>query len=278
MARGRKHTPKKAYILQIVRGVLVMILVGGIGYGIWHVTRLPSLTINEIEVTDGDTIAASVISSEVEMELGGTYLALIPRTFSFLFPKAAIESAVKAVPRVKDVTLTKPNRTTLAVSFTEYHPFALWCDEEQAHCLFIDETGYAFTDAPDLTGGSLLRFVVEDAPLLLRETTLTHEQLVVATAFSEQLMEEFGFVAEEFYYLQNGDVYVSLAGGAELRIRADESIEETFSNLETVLGSEEFLHLRPTNFQYIDLRFGNKVFVNEEIAVPEVSTSTATSS
>jgi hypothetical protein len=39
--------------------------------------------------------------------------------------------------------------------------------------------------------------------------------------------------------------------------------------------SEEYRHLKPGNFQYVDVRFDTKVFVNEHIA-PLVST-TATS-
>jgi hypothetical protein len=38
---------------------------------------------------------------------------------------------------------------------------------------------------------------------------------------------------------------------------------ETLSNLETILASGTFTHLKPGNFQYVDLRFGSKVFVNE---------------
>jgi hypothetical protein len=52
------------------------------------------------------------------------------------------------------------------------------------------------------------------------------------------------------------------------------------NNLMAVISSPDFSHLKPGNFQYIDLRYGNKVFVNEEeVVVPEefdvVSTSTS---
>ncbi len=141
MARAKKHTVKKAYVLQIVRGVLILLVVIVVGYGIWYVTRLPSLTIADISVSGGGTIPHEVIQSEVERELAGTYLALIPRRFTYLYPAAAIKSTIGAIPRVKDVTLERSERTALIVSFTEYEPFALWCDEARQHCLFIDEFG-----------------------------------------------------------------------------------------------------------------------------------------
>ena len=58
-----------------------------------------------------------------------------------------------------------------------------------------------------------------------------------------------------------------------------DSPASVIENLKTILVSEEFSHLKPGNFQYIDLRFGNKIFVNEEEvgSVEENETSTSTS-
>ena len=61
----------------------------------------------------------------------------------------------------------------------------------------------------------------------------------------------------------------------------DDSFDRVFANLSSVLESESFTHLEPGNFQYIDLRFGNKVFVNEELGVAtstesELGSSTVT--
>jgi hypothetical protein len=47
-----------------------------------------------------------------------------------------------------------------------------------------------------------------------------------------------------------------------------------FQNLKTILASEEFAHIAPGEFQYIDLRFGDKVFVREA----NMDTSTTSSS
>jgi len=148
--------------------------------------------------------------------------------------------------------------------------------QDNTVCLLMS-LGYAFTDAPQLSGGSFLRFVVEDTPLLLRQTPLHETKLAAARTMADSLEREQGFAVEEVFFEQSGDVTYTLIGGARLHTTASTPIAETLSNLETVLESEDFLHLRPNNFAYIDLRFGNKVFVNEEVAGP-VSTSTATSS
>lgn len=76
-------------------------------------------------------------------------------------------------------------------------------------------------------------------------------------------------------WFDDRDITYRLGGGGEFRTARDESLERTLSNLEAIFNSDEFTHLEPGNFQYIDLRYGDKVFVQEEL--PEVATSTATS-
>ena len=74
------------------------------------------------------------------------------------------------------------------------------------------------------------------------------------------------------------EVTYHIAGGGELKVTMRMSNDETIDNLETILLSDEFSHISPGNFQYIALRYGNKIFVHEEEPVVEGgSTSTATS-
>jgi len=57
-------------------------------------------------------------------------------------------------------------------------------------------------------------------------------------------------------------------------------VADSFKNLQSILSSEEFIHLQNGAFQYIDLRFGDKIFLNEEeevVEMPEVLEETATS-
>jgi len=276
MGRRRSRAEKISYTLHVVRGVLIMLLVAALGYGTWYVTRLPNLTITQVAVSGGVTIPHAVVEEAVRQELSGTYAGLIPRAFAYLYPAAAIESAVVAIPRVNEVTLTRASRTELALSFTEFVPFALWCDEERANCHFINESGYAFSDAPQLRGGTMTRFIIEDSPLQLRTSVLDEVRLGRMVAFANAVQENFGFSVEEVYVAQNGDVTYTLTSGAELRTNAEVGPSPTLRNLETVLKSPEFSDLTANNFQYIDLRFGNKVFVNEELAVPEEGTTSST--
>jgi hypothetical protein len=72
------------------------------------------------------------------------------------------------------------------------------------------------------------------------------------------------------------DVFMGIAGGGEIKASLRYTPAETLSNLETILTSNKLDNLTPGNFEYIDLRFGDKVFVNKYGAPVATSSATTT--
>ena len=68
-----------------------------------------------------------------------------------------------------------------------------------------------------------------------------------------------------------GDEEYHLAGGGYLIVAPKRGVQETFDNLQSILQSEAFKHMTPGAFDYIDLRFGNRVFLKEHIETPETA-------
>jgi hypothetical protein len=79
----------------------------------------------------------------------------------------------------------------------------------------------------------------------------------------EQLLEQtdWSVAALEMDIME--DVFVQLIPASELKVSSDLTPERVVENLQLVLSSPQYTHLKPGNFEYIDLRFGNRVFVNE---------------
>jgi hypothetical protein len=69
-----------------------------------------------------------------------------------------------------------------------------------------------------------------------------------------------------------------VVGGGLLKVTLEQSVTNTLDNLRVLLASEEFQHIRPGNFQYIDLRFGDKMFINEEVGVADKELSATSTS
>lgn len=275
--KKRYQTPNSATVLlvrQFFIGFGLFLFVGLILTAVWYITRLPALTLSHVEAVGGATIKPAVVEEVAQAALAGTYLKLIPKSFRYLYPEDDVLTAVNTVERIKDVSLSR-HGTTLTISYDEYIPDALWCaDGEKAECLFLDETGYAFGRAPTLSGGSLLRYQALQATPTIAARPMTEVDYQMTKRFAA-LLSETGWYIETVEVDAVRDVFYGLVGGAELKATLKEPVERTASFLNSIRQSEQFSHLRPDNFSYIDLRFGTKVFVNETLA-SEHSTSTAT--
>lgn len=279
---SRKQKPKKyldpgtiVLIKQVFWGVLVFTVVALIITAIWYFTRLSSLTLSSITVEGGVTINKANVERIVSQELDGLYLKLIPKRFAYLYPEEEIVAKVSEVERIKDVAVERVSGTELHVTFDEYIPDTLWCKlSDQTECLFLDETGFAFAPAPDLSGGSVVRYFATERETELRVAPFSESDYQVSQDFTDYL-SAIGWFVTKIEINSTHDVFYTLAQGGEIKATLTEPAEKPFSNLETILRSEEFAHLKPGNFQYLDLRFGTRVFVNEELP-SESATSTAT--
>ena len=269
----RTQNPAKRMVLrQVCIGIVLTLVVSGLLWGVWHVTLVPALNIQHIEATGGFTIKPETVVAVSETELAGTYYRLIPKRFVHLYPRQAIIERLLAIPRLQSVTVER-KKQTLTISFTEYKPFALWCTDVEDSCVFIDSNGYSFAEAPQLRGGAFVRYISADTSVGVAKQGVPPAVLSTATAFVDTVAGTFGFRPQVVEF-DDRDITYLLGGGGAIHTSRSDTVEQVLTNLETVLESTEFAHLEPGNFAYIDLRYGNKVFVQEEL--PEAATSTAT--
>lgn len=277
-----RNTKRRRTNSRIEPSVWRQIIIGGalitgvILFGVltWYVTRLEAFTIQDIEVQGGETISHDVVRTRVEDVLRGSYFRIIPFRFTLFYPHDAILASLSEIPRIHGIEITEPDRRHVLVTFSEYVPDSLWCEsvEEDAPCMFVNAEGYAFSGAPSLQGGSFVRHVVEGDTEFKSKQILEAEFLKKLHAFVALLEDELGLRVAHIVHTKEGDINLMLHGGGKILAATDQDFESTFKNIQSVLLSSEFKHLRPGNFNYIDVRFGNKVFVNEEF--PSAATTT----
>jgi len=273
--KPRLDTNTLIMLKQIGWGVLAITVTVLVLTSIWFGTRVPSYTLTQVEVSGGQTISHENVSNIVLQQLEGEYAGFIPRSFAWTYPEQDIISALSKVPRIHSVAVERSDSSTLAVSFDEYLPEALWCKTLLAiECVFIDESGYAFGTSPNLTGGSLLRFIhTSQTPEIGRQLTSPEDfQLLQQLA---NLLAENGWYVSHIEIDKARDAFLRIVDGGEFKVTLTQDPEVTVNNLNVVLTSEEFKEVKPGNFQYIDLRFGNKVFVNEEPPIPLIELTEA---
>lgn len=253
---------------RIVRLIILLCVSGGLVTGIWHGTRMQSLTITRVEVTGGRTVDAEKIRQEVQSLLDQSYVLLVPKRFSYTYPHDAILEAVKRLPRVASATVVRASPTSLSITLTEYAPYALWCDyaplvDTQNPCLFISEDGFAFAQAPSLQGATFLRYMTEGRTPEVGASLADPEYMQATKDFTRALMVRHGMSVSAIIETKDGDVHYRMDNGGKLFVPKNADMQEVFENLDAVLLSNEFKHIASSDFVYIDLRFGNKVFVKE---------------
>lgn len=270
---------KRMLLRQLVIGFFLFSTLGLIIAGVWYGTRISALTISSVVVSGGETIDHSVVETAVQKSLEGTYMGIIPRRFSWWYPEVDIYTSLASIPRLKDPHVEQTSGSQLAVTFDEYVPYALWCvDRTATNCLFVDKSGYAFTAAPQLKGGALIRYRTLGATPKVGERVATVAQLATMEEFIRLVSTLLKFEVESVETDSANDAFYILAGGGELKVALRDQANTVFENLRAIKESKEFQHLQPDNFQYIDLRFGTKVFVNEEKVGQASSTKAAISS
>ena len=270
--QGRRSTPTARR--QFAYGFAVLFILGITGYATWYVSRLPAVTISEIYIAGGETISHADVRSVVEKELRGSYMLLIPYQFTFLYPHDRILEQVSAIPRVHSVVVDRTDKNTLQVTFDEYMPYALWCDAaEDTHCFFIASDGYVFDEAPPLRGGAFIRYITETDIQPSIGAQLPQHAVQQTAVFARELQTRFGLRVTQVRITKNNDYFYELGSGGKLFTAADMRLEDTFANLKSILETPKFKHLTSGNFNYIDLRFGNKVYVNEHIDTLEIDQS-----
>ncbi len=82
-------------------------------------------------------------------------------------------------------------------------------------------------------------------------------------AFIKRAAEELDFRISSLVHTKDGDIRFTINGGGMIFVAKGKDYNETFENLKSVLASKEFKHIKPGNFNYIDARFSNKIFVKE---------------
>lgn len=278
----------KQLLKNISIGFGIFLLVGLVLYGVWSVTRAEFVTISTVEVSGGETISHDQVRTAVEQLLEGEYAGFIPRRFTWTYPESEIVAVVQATPRVSHPSVERTGKV-VQVRFAEYEPVALWCGATAVYdCVFLDSVGYGFAVAPSLTGGAFIRYINVGHAAVPGEVFTEVADFTQLQELTARL-SDVGWSVIQIELDQARDAFVRLAGGSELKISLTYSPQQIVDNLQTVLRSEKYADLEPGNFTYIDLRFGNKVFVNEfgdpeahasstESGVGEMATSTASSS
>jgi cell division septal protein FtsQ len=282
MIGGRKFRTEQARRRERVRValrsslfVLAFILLGaGFVYGIHR----PALRIAHVYVTTGGSLDPDMVSASVLSSLEGSRLLFIPKNSSVFLSTDTLEASLREqYPRIKDVSVRRGGTQAVSIAIAERDPAALWCgdvvppvaytygvqaeDEQEevwGECYLVDGGAYVYARAPVYTGnvfpryyGSLSRAEPVDQHMTDPEEFSRWQGLF--TSFKDE-----GRELKALLFVDERDVELYITGGLRVLVLRQEDPSLVVRRLAAALSS-----LSPEGgvIEYVDMRFGNKVYV-----------------
>lgn len=287
----RRSSPLRARRrnLRLIIFSILVALLAAIGYGIHYVSYLPVLTIQKIEVRGAEQITPESVRAYVESDLHHDSFRYIAKNNVFFYPKVKIQAGIIAnFPHVKTVQISRASllSTTVDVALVERSAFARWCaqaaqvevaDTEievfSENCYLMDETGFIFSPATPSsarpTHAYIFRGDITGDPV---GKTYKPGNLPGLLALL-RLLEGAGYMPQGLTIQDDRDFQVPLAAGFYLKGSFGGHPDVMVKNLQLILLSDA-LKGKESEIEYVDLRFGNRVYYKlkgETEVEPEVA-------
>lgn len=272
-----KRTRTKRIVRVILALAFFLAIIGGLSY----FSRYPLFVVSSIIVSGNAEMLEEDLRSAVEKNLEGNVALVFARKSAMFYPKKAMEaSLLKAFPRVERVAVSRRGLNTLSVEATVRTPYALWCGTEKnparpndsgrsggdevKDCFFIDNQGLIFAPAPSFSGEAYFVFFggVFNDPI--GSQYLSRGNFENINQFIKQLRND-DIPVYALLHGADGDYTAFLKNqtGDESRIlfSTEDSLETTLHNLEVLWKEKKLGSLGGgTRLNYIDVRFGNKLY------------------
>jgi cell division septal protein FtsQ len=231
----------------------------GIVGGLAGVSHLNQLAINDVAVYGAKNIQSEALTASVSAGLSNNGFKLFSRRNMFLYPQSTIEKSLSSeFPRIKTVSLSRESFLAQAVVVTidERVPYARWCKDDR--CFLTDPTGFIFAESAGEAPQKAYVFSGGLAPQEPVGQTFLRGRFYTALALL-QALEDAGYVPTGLTVDSEKDFSVQLTNGPRLMLSFDMSIESVLKNIEATLSAEG-LREKFNTLEYIDLRFGNRVY------------------
>ncbi len=267
--RARKLRRKRLSIIFLITGFLIII-------GVVFLLRMKFIQLNNIEVSGNVVLEKKDIQDFINKKYEGKYLWLIPKNNTlFVLPKTVTKSLQKEFPRINSINVRRNFPRSLSIEITERKGVYVWCGNDISisstskdfPCFFVDKEGIIFSEAPYFSGTPFTLFLGgdKDVPNILGTQLLAQDDFK-NILFIYDMVNKLKLSPYTVRILTGGEYEILLRSDSDLisstRIKLrDINDQITLSqNLAAALNTKVFKDHKISEFEYIDARFGNKVF------------------
>ncbi len=262
--RRRRFVKRMVIIFSILA---ILIIVGAVLF-----FRIEKIQIREVSINGTNIINKEEINNTVNKSLSGYYLWLIPKSNTFLYSVNNLNNIlIKDFPGINSLNINREGFKKISIEIEERKPEALWCkdkiEENIPECYFVDITGKVFASAPYFSGNVYFIYKGE----LSKEDPLgaqifTVEDFSLFQIFIKQIKSKLELSIVGVELKNQGDFDLLLSSGTKIMLNKKNSYEDMYNNIDTILKSQQLSSSNLDSIDYIDMRFGNKVYYKAKSA------------
>lgn len=246
---------QRARLILLAGTIVFSLCVAG---GIIAATHMSALRIARVSVSGNVAIPTELIDKHIDAYMALLSRGVFAKANAFLFPHEAFEaSVVGSFPRIESAhaTIDGVIEPTLTLTVQERTAYARWCRGDA--CFLMDAAGFVFA----YDAGEERTLATDFFGLLTTEAVIGRvyapgqfEQLtLLTTAFAQR-----GLAASRAELVRE-NVHFMLERGFEVRVPLLGNPEVLASTLDVALASEA-LRGKSGKLEYVDMRFGNRVY------------------
>ncbi|HVZ76153.1 MAG TPA: hypothetical protein VG934_02685 [Candidatus Paceibacterota bacterium] len=257
-SRVRARRRKRRVRLMIVAAALLVTVAGAAVGLMW----LPVVRIQTIDIEGVSSVNLDTVRTAAQSELAGEQWYIFPRDNAFLYPREELRaSLMRQFPIFKTVGIYSQNLAALSITVTERAPAALWCGESAASsspCSLMDDSGAVYAPAADFAGQVYVRYYGALKAAYPKQF-MTPESFQGLAALESALA---GAAREDIVAVEitpdTGVVHFN--DGFVLRYSLMDSGADVVQRFSLALAAAPFTAHKLSDFEYLDLRFGDRLY------------------
>jgi hypothetical protein len=242
-------------------GALILFVAGMVA-----LSHASFLRIESVSIVGAKTTSPEKIKTLAQEQLEGAYAYLFARDNIFIYSKKDIQTSIlEENPIIKNVEVEAVDFHTIEITLVERSPKALWCKGE---CYFLDEDGVVYADAPAFSSPVYVSYKgkAQDGGLPKQFLTIDsfHSLSALIDALSQtQPTNPITEVSVDSY----GDVHARFQNDFVLIFALSDESGDVFERFTLALTAEPFKNHSLSDFEYLDLRFGDKLYFKQKGAL-----------
>ena len=253
--KQKKKTVRK------LKTYLVLFMIALLVTGFVFLTRIEALQISDVEISGNSFVPTQEIQDKTYAILESHYLFVIPKSNIFLFSKRDLISRIKENPAVIDVGVNKNLFKSINISVTEQEKEAIYCNTfERTECFYINREGYLYSKVgQDVALDQEIVIYLEGEQKKIKEFIFDSKLYANVVSFIKAAAR-YGVPVANVYVKSDGLIEFNTQASARLITSRYDDLEKDFGNLIALFDQEVLTKEQLAGIDYIDLRFGNKVF------------------